>query len=143
MTSSDLDNNGYLDIAITSQDLHNVRILFNDGTGNFVEEPQVKINNDELIINNCNLSNYPNPFNPVTTISYNLPVNIKNPVIEIFNVKGEKVRKLEVKSEKLGVNKVVWNGKDGAGKKVASGVYLYRLNQDGKTIATKKMIMMK
>ncbi|MCK4696425.1 MAG: agmatine deiminase family protein, partial [Candidatus Cloacimonetes bacterium] len=44
------------------------------------------------------ISNFPNPFNPTTTISYDLPDNIANPVIEIFNIKGEKVREFPIVS---------------------------------------------
>ncbi len=89
------------------------------------------------------LLNYPNPFNPTTTISFNSEKRIKNTQIAIYNLKGQKIRDISVENCKAGTNKVVWDGKDNTGKKVASGVYLYSLKQNGKTIATKKMIMLK
>jgi len=90
--SADLDQNGYNDLFITGYsvfDDQGVSILYNDGTGTFDDEPQVDNNEDSIISNTkYTLSNYPNPFNPETTISYELPDNVKNPTIEIFNIKG-------------------------------------------------------
>ena len=91
------------------------------------------------------LSNYPNPFNPVTTISYELPVNVENPVIEIFNIKGEKVKVFTFPNRGLGTSEysVVWNGVDKSGKSVSSGIYFYKLSINGKTEAVKKCLLLK
>ena len=89
------------------------------------------------------LSNYPNPFNPSTTISFSSAKAERNTKVIIYNLKGQRIREIEVTNCKEGKNKIVWNGKDDRGKKVTSGVYLYQLKQTGKTIATKKMIMVK
>ncbi|RLC51493.1 MAG: hypothetical protein DRI23_04875, partial [Candidatus Cloacimonadota bacterium] len=80
--------------------------------------------------------NYPNPFNPETTISFNLKNQIQKAAIEIFNVKGQKIKTLKVTDPKIErENKVVWNGDDNNGNKAASGTYLYRLMLDGKPAA--------
>ncbi len=100
-------------------------------------------NNEISNIYPIKIYNYPNPFNPSTTISFNSEKRIKNTQIAIYNLKGQKIRNISVENCKAGTNKVVWDGKDNTGKKVASGVYLYSLKQNGKTIATKKMIMLK
>jgi flagellar hook assembly protein FlgD len=85
--------------------------------------------------------NYPNPFNPTTTISFNLPKNA--PVnLEIFNLKGQKVRTLINSELKAGKHNIVWNGLDNNGKPVASGVYFYRLS-NGEQILSRKMMLMK
>ena len=85
--------------------------------------------------------NYPNPFNPTTTISFNLPKNA--PVnLEIFNLKGQKVRTLINSELKAGKHNIIWNGLDNDGKQVASGVYFYRLS-NGEQILTHKMMLMK
>ena len=85
--------------------------------------------------------NYPNPFNPTTTISFNLPENA--PVnLEIFNLKGQKVRTLINSELKAGKHNIVWNGLDNNGKPVASGVYFYRLS-NGEQILSRKMMLMK
>ncbi len=85
--------------------------------------------------------NYPNPFNPETTISY----SVKNagPVsINIFNIKGQKINTLVNESKAAGNYKIVWKGLDNNNKKVASGIYFYRM-KSGNYTSTKKMILMK
>ena len=86
-------------------------------------------------------SNYPNPFNPETTISYSLKENT-DVIIEVFNLKGQKVRTLVNENKNLGKHTVLWNGTDNNGESVSSGIYYYRM----KTInleETRKMILMK
>ncbi len=85
--------------------------------------------------------NYPNPFNPETTISYSLKENT-DVIIEVFNLKGQKVRTLVNENKNRGHYTVLWNGKDDIGKAVSSGIYYYRM----KTInleETRKMILVK
>jgi len=85
--------------------------------------------------------NYPNPFNPETTISYTVRDN--SPVaIDVFNVKGQKVRSLVNEVKHAGEHTVIWNGTDDNGRAVSSGVYYFKMTA-GKFSSTKKMIMMK
>jgi hypothetical protein len=85
--------------------------------------------------------NFPNPFNPETTIRYS--VKEASPVtIEIYNVKGQLVRTLVSEAKAAGNYNVTWNGRDNNGNAAASGVYFYKMNA-GKYSSTKKMIMMK
>lgn len=86
-------------------------------------------------------SNYPNPFNPNTTISYSLPVDGKIE-ISIYNMKGQFVIQLVSGSQTEGHYEVVWNGNDNAGKRVSSGIYYYQIKACDKII-NKKMIMLK
>ncbi len=87
------------------------------------------------------IGNYPNPFNPETRIAFSTVEN--GPVaIDIYNVKGQKVRTLLNENREAGNHSVVWNGKDDNGKNVASGVFFYRM-KSGKYSSTKKMILMK
>ncbi|RLB13341.1 MAG: hypothetical protein DRG82_15850, partial [Deltaproteobacteria bacterium] len=87
--------------------------------------------------------NYPNPFNPSTTIAYDIPegadVNVR---LNIYNMRGQLIRTLvnEVKSE--GSYKVQWDGTDNYGRKVASGVYFYRITA-GEFSKTRKMVILK
>ena len=99
--------------------------------------------NDMIESLSNNISNYPNPFNPSTTISFNLAQKSKDTKIVIYNLKGQKIREIDVTNCKEGENKITWNGKNDNNKKVTSGVYLYQLKQNGETVATKKMIMVK
>jgi protocatechuate 3,4-dioxygenase beta subunit len=87
----------------------------------------------------CLGNNYPNPFNPATTISFNLP-NPASWTLNIYNVAGQLVRTFEGYSS--GQMSVIWNGKDNSGNEVASGIYFYKLNADNFT-ATKKMVLTK
>jgi len=88
--------------------------------------------------------NYPNPFITVTNISYNLPINIKNPTIEIFNIKGEKVKSLcAFPNGSLGTRSVVWDGRDQLKNQVSSGIYLYRIKTDDFVSKTKKMLLLR
>jgi hypothetical protein len=87
------------------------------------------------------IGNYPNPFNPETSIAFSTKEN--GPVsIDIYNVRGQKVRSLLNENKEAGNHTVVWNGKDDNGKNVASGVFFYRM-KSGKYSSTKKMILMK
>jgi hypothetical protein len=85
--------------------------------------------------------NYPNPFNPTTTIAFSLasPSFVS---LEVFNVKGEKVRTLVNGTLEASDHNVTWNGNDDSGKPVASGVYFYKMKADN-FMQTKKMILMK
>ncbi len=86
-------------------------------------------------------SNYPNPFNPSTIISYDLPQESKVS-ISIYNLKGQKVKELINGSQPAGSFSVEWNGTDEFGKQVSSGIYYYRLEACGRTLH-KKMLMLK
>lgn len=85
--------------------------------------------------------NYPNPFNPTTTIRFDLPASAKVN-LEIYNLKGQRVRTLLTESLAKGSHAIVWNGNDDNGRPVSSGVYLYRLS-NGTMTQTRKMMLMK
>jgi hypothetical protein len=85
--------------------------------------------------------NYPNPFNPETTIRYSVKEN--SPVnIEIFNLKGQLVKRLVNETKAAGEHSVIWNGTDNNNNPVSSGVYFFKMRA-GKYSSSKKMILMK
>jgi hypothetical protein len=85
--------------------------------------------------------NFPNPFNPSTTLSYYLPEDA--PVtVSVYDVSGRRVADLVGKAEKKGWHSVTWNGKSGTGGAVASGVYFSRLTV-GKETVSKKMLLLR
>ncbi len=92
-------------------------------------------------VNPLEVSNYPNPFNPQTTIKYNLPEN-GNVTLEVFNLKGQKVKTLVNQTQKSGEHSIIWDGKDDNARNLTSGIYFYKIKQ-GKFTSTKKMILMK
>ncbi len=85
--------------------------------------------------------NFPNPFNPETTINFSVKEAV--PVtIEIYNVKGQLVKTLVNEAKAPGNHTVVWNGVDNNGRAVSSGIFFYKMNA-GKYSSTRKMILMK
>ncbi len=100
--------------------------------------------NEEYVLpvsQDLSLSNYPNPFNPETTISFNNPQNGKVS-LTIYNIKGQLVNTLLDEEISAGPHSLVWHGKDNSGKSVASGIYFTRIKTD-KSTQIKKMILMK
>jgi len=85
--------------------------------------------------------NSPNPFNPTTTITYNLPKQAKVELV-IYNMLGQKVKTLVNGYQPAKQYKIRWDGTNEYGVKVASGIYIYQLRSDN-NLATKKMILMK
>ena len=85
--------------------------------------------------------NYPNPFNPVTTISYDLPKNSRVALV-VYNILGQKVVKLVDHNQVAGRYTVQWNGQDTFGRRVSSGVYFYLIIADEFT-KTRRMLLLK
>ncbi len=96
---------------------------------------------DEVVTTTKLLSNYPNPFNPVTNIAYSIN-ETGNVTINVYNLKGQLVKSLVNEVIETGDHIVTWNGRDNSNKSVASGVYFYKMQSSNYT-ATKKMILMK
>ncbi len=90
---------------------------------------------------NSNLSNYPNPFNPSTTIYFTTECTGNTEII-IYNIKGQKIKTLFNENLDAGIHQVVWNGKDDKKRTVPSGIYLYKLETD-KYSEVKKAILLK
>lgn len=85
--------------------------------------------------------NYPNPFNPATEIAYYLPGREMVELV-IYDVTGRRVRTLVSGVQALGRHAVGWNGLNGRGDAVGSGVYYYRLRA-GKKVVTRKMVLLR
>ena len=86
-------------------------------------------------------TNYPNPFNPTTTISFALN-ETSDVQIDVYNITGQHVKTLINKHLEADNHNIVWNGNDSEGKSVASGVYFYKMKCSN-YLSTKKMILMK
>ncbi len=100
----------------------------------------VTVTGDE-IMSSYLLGNYPNPFNPETTIYFSLAEDSSIELV-IFNVKGQKVKTIAEGVYEKGKHAEAWNGEDENGKTMASGVYLYQLKAGVKT-AIKRMLLLK
>ncbi len=88
------------------------------------------------------LQNSPNPFNPVTAISFEIPTR-GNVSLRVYDVGGRLVKDLVDGDTPAGMHRVTWDGLDNAGRRAVSGVYLYRLVFDGAVVDTHKMLMLK
>ena len=85
--------------------------------------------------------NYPNPFNPVTTLRYDLPENAMIN-ITIYDMLGRQVKTLINQTQDAGYRSVIWDATNDYGKPVSAGLYLYQI-QAGEYIQTKKMVLLK
>ena len=96
-------------------------------------------------VTDVSLQNFPNPFNPSTTISIEFTAkNTDDVKLEIYNLKGQKIRtfpNLQIKTSSS--QQIVWNGTDDNGNSVASGTYYCTLHIGEKAIASNKMILLK
>jgi hypothetical protein len=102
--------------------------------------------NYELGIVNYELKNYPNPFNPTTTISFNLTTeHTESTEIIIYNIKGQKIRQYSIFNNQSGYaglkSSIVWDGTDNDNKPISSGIYLYKLNLPNSQV--NKMLLLK
>ena len=86
-------------------------------------------------------ANYPNPFNPNTTISFNLK-EASEISLEIYNVYGQRIKVLSSGSYRAGENSVSWDGTDSGNRPVASGIYFYQLRTP-KGLDTRKCVLLK
>ena len=117
---------------------NNLVIRFSDNGYEFVEETLTTATDDfQLTIDDFRLSNYPNPFSSETTISFDVTQTSLFVILEIYNIKGQKVKQLRITDYEFGMNEVVWN----AGKN-PSGIYFLKL-RTGKNSITRKMILMR
>jgi hypothetical protein len=102
-----------------------------------VSEADQEILPDEYKLN----QNFPNPFNPTTTITYSLPTRT-DVTINIYDLLGRKISTLLSGSEAAGEHEVVWNGYNYSGERVSSGIYFYRIKA-GDFTDSKKMVLLK
>lgn len=158
----DFDGDGMLEIAVGGSDaLHVLKIQGSDAqvapywstylgtnhrTGSFsdVNTGMPETNLAGLPNEFAMRQNYPNPFNPETVIDFTVPASAtdKNISLEVFDILGRKVSTLFSGKAAAGHHQVVWNGRNSAGLAVGSGIYLYRLNGEGISMA-KRMLLLK
>lgn len=101
-------------------------------------KPDAGITGNYLLVRN-----YPNPFNPVTTISYQIPDKLSNSDVEltIYNIEGQVVKRLLHKNLQAGNYLTRWDATNDAGKSVASGAYICNLKVGSMQKASKIMLL--
>ncbi len=99
---------------------------------------------EDLTISNTQFQilNYPNPFNPSTTIEFSIQ-NDSQIELSVFNIKGQKIKTLAQNEFTRGNHSIIWNGDDESGKSVSSGIYFYKLIVNNKTDVIKKCLLLK
>lgn len=148
-------------VGTTSDDYLNSISVTDDGgfilCGNMREEGSykfdmlvVKLGQDPVSVNltddifptqNTLLNNYPNPFNPSTTINYALSENI-HVSLKIYDMLGREIRTLVDQNESVGYKSINWNGRSNSGTRVSSGLYIYRIIA-GEFIQSRRMLLLK
>lgn len=110
--------------------------------GQIERNPNVEINDGYSLVTKFKLfDNYPNPFNPTTTIHYILPKE-SLVTITIYDVLGKEINQITSQKQLAGNHSIQWNGKYIDGNPVSAGIYLYQI-QAGDFMQTKKMLLMK
>jgi hypothetical protein len=92
------------------------------------------------------MQNYPNPFNPSTMIQYTIGGLMNGPPVSvrlvIYNILGQELKTLVEGLQQPGTHRVAWDGKDNSGRRVPSGIYIYRL-MAGSYVSAKTMVLVK
>jgi hypothetical protein len=155
-TQTDMNGYYYLDLpneiygvdcwadGFFSQHVDDIEIADNAVLLDFYLEPDVEAG-DILDAETKLLQNYPNPFNPETTISFSVTQTSSFVILDIYNIKGQKVKVFDVilSGDEGESNSIVWDGTDDSGKPVSSGVYFYQLKLGNEIIDSKRMLLLK
>jgi len=88
------------------------------------------------------LQNFPNPFNSTTTISFYLPEERSEAVLKVLNLCGQEIRRFNLGQLQKGLQQITWDGKDGNGRQVSSGIYFYSITYRSNT-QVEKMVLLK
>jgi hypothetical protein len=137
VVASDFDQDGKTDIAIVSSvdnGVDSLFVLYNLGGGTVgIDDPDIQ---EEIPTSFSLAQNFPNPFNPTTTIQFSLPKS-GDITLKIYNLLGEEVKTLVDEFREAGKHSVQFNANNRA-----SGIYFYRI-QSGSFVETKKMILLR
>jgi hypothetical protein len=132
------DEYNYFDRNIHSGTTYWYKVGAVDRDGEFIS-PVVKV--DVPARETTLYQNFPNPFNPMTTIAFYLP-EVEHVTLAIYDVRGQHVRTLLNEKCNYGKHNIKWNGKNDQGESVGSGVYFYHLRA-GKKKSTKKLTLLR
>ncbi|NQT26840.1 VCBS repeat-containing protein [candidate division KSB1 bacterium] len=139
--AADMDGDGNFDYISASGSEINWRLNL-DGLGTFGDPITTSVDKEtSKNPESFQLSqNFPNPFNPVTTIAYQLPED-SNVSLKIFNNKGEVVKVLIEGYKRVGSHKINWDGRDEKGVLVPSGIYLYQITTSSFSQSNKMLLI--
>ena len=84
--------------------------------------------------------NYPNPFNPSTVISYELP-RAQRVTVAVYDAAGRRVAELVDGHREMGTHQVRWDGRDDDGRRLSNGIYFYELSRDGRATTQQLLLL--
>ena len=118
-----------------------IQYRFMDSSGNILSSGTENVNLDLLPEKFLVRDNYPNPFNPITTIQYELP-NYSNVKVTLFDITGRTIKEIKFGEMAPGRHAYVWDGTNDVGNLVSTGIYFFQINA-GSNTAIKKMLLLK
>jgi hypothetical protein len=140
-TDSDVPNGTYIYYVIADYILGRSEYIYTEAVVD-VESDVSEIDIVEIVQTEL-VGNFPNPFNPQTTIHFEIGNGkLKNVNIDVYNVRGQRVRSLINGEYGAGSHSVVWNGTDDSGRSVSSGLYFYRMTA-GEYTSVRRMMLLK
>lgn len=137
--SIDTQTRSYLDAAVEPGNTYHYELLVRTRDGNTIRSPVASATTAALGF--TLYQNQPNPFNPQTTIRYDIP-GASHVRLVILDIAGRIIRALVDDTQPGGTHEAVWNGRDDRGAGVSSGVYFYVLDAGGAR-QTRKLVLLK
>ena len=127
---------------ITVTDLSNKSLDIDYHNSSFIIEGTTDVADRKSDVRDYNLAqNFPNPFNPQTSIEFSLP-NSEHVLLQIYNNLGQLVKTLIDERRNAGIHRIQWHGTDENGRQMPAGIYLYRI-QTEKFIESKQLVLIR
>ncbi|MCK4339941.1 MAG: T9SS type A sorting domain-containing protein [Candidatus Cloacimonetes bacterium] len=131
----DFNGDGKDEIVVNNGDPYNTANVYTLAGGQSIDK------NYELVMN-YEINSYPNPFMYNTNISFSVK-NSSQIQLDIYNIKGQKVRNILIHRMKGGYHEIEWDGKDENGNQLSTGIYLYKLSISNNKSIIKKMVLLR
>jgi hypothetical protein len=133
----------YKDFIASSKDTAAIVMAIEElaSMGEIYQHPAMEQQTELALNEGFSADNYPNPFNPLTTITFTIPYDDKV-VVKIYDIAGRLVRTLLDEQRIAGMHSMVWDSRNAFGAEVASGMYIYQIVYRGK-VMNKKLLLVR
>ncbi|MBA66077.1 MAG: hypothetical protein CMG55_09785 [Candidatus Marinimicrobia bacterium] len=136
-----LEDNGQYYWGVIARDTDGFKIVSNDGNPNELMIGALTTKQDNIPSVFSLSQNFPNPFNPATNITYDIP-RIEHVIITIHDIVGRHITTLVDENKNTGSYSIIWNGRNNIGKDVPAGMYIYTIKA-GSFSNSKKLVLLK